>query len=80
MLVRVMEIPSSDGNFRFGGGQLQQFKEVDWFRDDDNVLKADGSTDADLADWLKKKNYFDATKAYLVLSQRRCFTINYSAP
>lgn len=37
MLIRILEIPASDEKFRFGGGQIQPFKEVDWFRDDNGT-------------------------------------------
>lgn len=86
-LIRVLEIPSSDGNFRFGGGQPQMFVEVDWFHDASEipdfppgevvptVLTEEGRSR--LTEFIMEKNYFDRSKAYLVLCPLFSFTINY---
>lgn len=79
-LIRVLEIPKGDGNFRFGGGQAQPFVEVDWFRDDNGPSMSDENGRKNLADFIKGKNYFNPAKAYLVLHQAASFTINYQAP
>lgn len=79
-LIRVLEIPRGDGNFRFGGGAPQTFVEVDWFRDDSgpSMNAADGREEIEA--FIRKKNYFSAAKAYLILHQAASFTINYKAP
>lgn len=79
MLIRVIEIPKSSGKFHFAGGESQIFKEVDWFRDESGMMNtADGREQ--IADFIKRKKYFDITKSYLVLHQNNTFTIGYCAP
>lgn len=83
-LVRVLEIPPSDGKFRFGGGAPQTFVEVDWFRDDPGVIPTPnfGTTEGreQVEKFIRQKNYFDPAKAYLVLHPQHSFTIGYKAP
>lgn len=78
-LIRVLEIPRSDGYFRFGGGQVQPFVEVDWFRDDSGPSMSDAEGRGQLEAYIKQKKYFNPLKAYLVLHQDASFTIGYSA-
>ena len=81
-LIRVLEIQPSDGHFRFGGGQPYPFVEVDWFHDGSQI-SPDYPTIADedgrrlLEENIRQKNYFNESKAYLVLSALGTFTINY---
>ena len=84
MLVRILEIPESTGNFHFGGGEPQTFMEVDWFRDeqptepDSPGMMETEEGRAQIADFVKGKRYYDPAKAYLVLHPGHSFTINYS--
>ena len=77
-LVRVLEIPPSSGKFHFHGGEPQTFIEVDWFRDDD--YPPEDRWQAELTTFLESKSYYRPDKAYLVLGDKRCFTIGYKAP
>lgn len=79
MLIRVLEIPPSSGNFHFGGAEPQVFREVDWFRDESGMMSTEEGR-GQIADFVKRKNYFNPAKAYLVLHQEHTFTIGYSAP
>lgn len=84
MLIRILEIPESSGNYCFGTGNLQNWKEVDWFRDDlssGNKTPMMGTPEGreQIKNFIKKKNYFHADKSYLVLHQDYTFTINYKA-
>ncbi len=79
-LIRVLEMPRGDGNFRFGAGAPQTFVEVDWFRDDIGPSMATFEGRADIEVFIRKKNYFKAHTPYLVLHQDASFTIGYSAP
>lgn len=86
MLIRVLEIPKPTGKFHFGGGEPQTFIEVDWFRDDPNPLAPSAwpmmrseEGRAQIIDHIKSKNYFDPTKAYLVLHPTNPMVINYQA-
>ena len=79
MLVRVLEIPSPTGEFHFSGGEAQTFVEVDWFRDDECMLSTDEGREQ-IEVFIRAKNYFDSSKAYLILHQTHPMTINYSAP
>ena len=87
MLIRVLEIPPSTGNFHFGGGEIQPFIEVDWFRDEGHpdhdadfemMTIQEGRTAVE--EMIRRKKYFSPDKAYLVLAQQNTFTIGYSAP
>ncbi len=85
MLIRVLEIAESTGNFHFDRGEPQTFMEVDWFRDEQPTPDSPGMMEteegrAQIADFVKGKRYYDPTKAYLVLHPGYSFTINYSAP
>jgi len=83
-LIRVIEIAPSSGDFYFGGGNPQVWIEVDWFREDNpppdwpTIDTVEGRVE--LKKFIKAKNYFDSSKAYLVLHQEHTFTIGYSAP
>ena len=79
MLIRILEIPPSSGNFHFGGGEPQEFVEVDWFRDDAWLIATEDGRNG-IADFIRQKRYFDPSKAYLVLHPTHTFTIGYSAP
>ena len=81
-LIRVLEIPRGDGNFRFSGGSPQTFMEVDWFRDDEPHFPQMKNPEDRQAfiDHVTSKKYYDPAKAYLVMHQDASFTINYSAP
>lgn len=79
-LIRVLEIPRGDGNFRFGGGAPQTFVEVDWFRDDSGPSMDTAEGRERIADFIRKKKYINPDKAYLVLHEAASFTINYKAP
>lgn len=91
MLIRIFEIPMSDGKFVFGG-RPKTFIEVDWFRDALEQREQLGWSDNDcptittaqgrtlLEEYIKTKSYFSAEKAFLVLAQEHSFTIGYSAP
>ena len=84
MLIRVLEIAKSNGEFCFGGGNEQVWKEVDWFRDDPPPLGDTQTMDteegrAQIIGFIKQKNYYDSSKAYLVLHQNHSVTINYRA-
>lgn len=77
-LVRVFQIPKNlPTQYHFGGGDLIEFMEVDWFRDEDNMIE---NQRQHLIDFIKAKKYFDTHKAYLVLHSTHTFTIGYSAP
>lgn len=78
MLVRVFEIPDGSGNYHFGGGEMQSFVEVDWFRDDS--LDCTQENQVAYTKFIRNKGYFNPQKAYLVLCPRYSFTINYRAP
>ena len=87
MLIRVLEIPPSTGNFHFSDGEEQIFIEVDWFKDDTSPLDpTSGPMMAyeggrkQIEEFIKAKKYFNPSKSYLVLHQEHSFTINYSAP
>ena len=81
-LIRVLEITPSDGAYRFGGGMQTPFVEVDWFHDG-SQMGPDYPTIADeagrkmLEENIRQKNYFNTSRAYLVLSALGTFTINY---
>lgn len=79
MLIRVLEIPSSSGNFHFSGAEKQAFLEVDWFRDETGMMSTEEGRNQ-IADFIKRKIYFNSAKAYLILHQNHTFTIGYSAP
>ena len=79
MLIRVLVIPHSSGNFHFSGAEQQVFKEVDWFRDEAGMMETPEGREQ-IADFIKKKKYFNPCCAYLVLHQSNTFTIGYSAP
>ena len=84
-LIRVLEIPPPTGNFHFGGGEVQTFTEVDWFRDEPGMTRSAPAMDSvrgreEIAEFIKGKDYFNPDKAYLVLHQEHSFTIGYSAP
>lgn len=78
MLIRVLEIPQSSGNFHFGGAEPQVFHEVDWFRDEHGMMNTEEGRHQ-IAEFISKKRYFNNAKAYLVLHQNHSFTIGYSA-
>lgn len=78
MLVRVLEIPAAKGDFCFSGGNPQTFVEVDWFRDDEGMLKTDDGKEV-ISNFIQGKKYFSADKSYLVLAQEGTFVINYTA-
>lgn len=84
MLIRVLEIPKSSGEFCFSGGNSQTWKEVDWFRDDDAPPEAPTMETKEgreeIKQFLTGKNYFSPDKAYLVLHEKHTFTINYKSP
>lgn len=79
MLIRVLEIPASSGNFNFSGAEKQTFLEVDWFLDERGMMSTEEGRNQ-IADFIKRKPYFSSNKAYLVLHQNHTFTIGYSAP
>ena len=85
MLIRVLEIPKSSGEFCFGGGNPQTWIEVDWFRDDLPPDMPDAPTMATeegrqmLVEFVKQKRYFDKNKSYLLLHPEHSVTINYEA-
>lgn len=82
-LVRVFEMPTFSGGFRFGGGKSETFVEVDWFRDDDGLGAPDITTSEGRAAWeafIKNKKYYKADRAFLVLHPSHPFTIGYLAP
>jgi hypothetical protein len=81
-LIRVFEIPPKTGNFHFGGGEPQTFMEIDWFRNDP-PFELDYSKASDVQEiknFIRAKNYYKPSKAYLVLHPVYPFTINYEAP
>lgn len=78
MLIRVLEVPPSSGQFHFGGGEAQTFVEVDWFRDD--MYPLTDETRAEYEKQLRAKNYFKPDRAYLVLHPTCSFTVGYDAP
>jgi hypothetical protein len=81
MLVRILEIPPTSGEFHFGGGKPQVFWEVDWFRDDSDPSHfATTEGRQKIIDFIKTKKYFKSDRAYLILHPLNTFTINYSAP
>lgn len=77
MLIRVFEIPPPTGRFHFGGGEVQRFVEVDWFRDDEG---ASPGGQQQITDFIQAKRYYRDGQAYLVLHPLHSFTINYAAP
>ena len=79
MLIRVLEIPASSGNFHFTGGEPQWFIEVDWFREIRGMMESEDGR-IQIADFIKRKPYFSKSKAYLVLHPSHTFTIGYEAP
>lgn len=81
-LIRVLEIPPPSGSYHFGGGELQTFTEVDWFRDDieDYPTMATEKGREQIKEFIMAKRYFNSKKAYLVLHQKHSFTIGYRAP
>jgi len=79
MLIRVLEIPSSSGNFHFSVAEKQTFLEVDWFRDETGMMSTEEGRNQ-IADFIRRKQYFRYDRAYLVLHQNHTFTIGYSAP
>lgn len=79
MLIRVLEIPPSSGDFHFQGGESQTFVEVDWFRDDKGMMANPEGRDF-IRHFIIDKNYYDPAKSYLVLHPKNSFTINYEAP
>lgn len=79
MLIRVLEIPASSGSFHFSGAEKQTFLEVDWLRDETGIMDTKEGRNQ-IADFIRKKSYFNSNKAYLVLHQNHTFTIGYSAP
>lgn len=86
MLVRVFEMPTFSGGFRFGGGKPETFIEVDWFRDDPPISPefagpsfATTEGRAQIADFIRAKNYFRLGKSYLVLHPQHPFTVDYEA-
>lgn len=84
MLIRVLEIPSSSGEFHFKGPEPQTFLEVDWFQDEnpmsDGKMMDTEEGRAQIAEFIKGKNYFNPNKAYIVLHQEHTFTVGYIAP
>lgn len=80
MLIRVLVIPKSSGKFCFSGGNLQQWVEVDFFRDDWLVQKeSPEETQKNLTAFIKQKPYFHESKAFLVLCEDCTFTVGYHA-
>ena len=88
-LIRVFEIPPPDGRYCFGGGKSMTFTEVDWFKDSlemwteemewretHSITTSQGRRA--LRAMIVEKNYFDSTKALLVLHSTHSFTINYA--
>ena len=77
LLVRVLIIAPSNGNFHFNGPEPMIFGECDWFRNegDSNLTE---EKKAELTAFIKTKNYYDERLAYLVLSSAFCFTIGYT--
>lgn len=82
MFIRVLEIHPGTGSFHFRGAEAQTWFEVDWFRDDNTPLEMYSVPRAqeELTSFIKKKNYYDPRKSYLVLYPKITFTINYEAP
>lgn len=86
MLVRVLEIPTPSGNSHFNGGEPQQFVEVDWFSDENQMdpdepgMMETGEGRQQVAEFIQGKQYFHPSKSYLVLHPSHSFTINYHAP
>lgn len=78
MLIRVLEIPKSNGKFCFGGGNPQTWIEVDWFRDNNRMMETESGRE-EIEKFIKHKNYFNPEKSYLVLHQNHTFTIGYFA-
>lgn len=80
MLIRILEIAPSSGNFHFGKGEIQHFVEVDWFRDDNGPDLSTEQGKSDISKFIQYKHYFDPNKAYLILHPTHSFTIGYEAP
>lgn len=84
ILIRVLEIPKPTGNLHFQKGEVQEFIEVDWFKDDVGptqkkyLMHTQDGRDT-VEEFIRGKKYFDPKKAYLVLHQSHTFTINYTA-
>ena len=57
-LVRVLEIPEFRGQFHFSGPSIEPFLEYDWFRYE---------TSEGLVDFVKRKQYYKPSCAYLIL-------------
>lgn len=71
-LVRVLEVPTSDGQFRFGGPQGQMFLEHDWFRSNpppDMEDMTDEELKAGVVEFVRAKRYIQPGKRYLVLAE-----------
>lgn len=71
-LVRVMEVPKSDGQFRFGGGAIQRWVEVDWFRSlppGGFEHMTDDEIKASIVEFVREKNYTRPGIQYLVLAE-----------
>jgi hypothetical protein len=82
MLVRVFEMPTFSGGFRFGAGKPETFIEVDWFRDDGPPTPDFGTAAGrgEVEQFIRGKVYFKPSRAYLVLHPEHPFTIGYNAP
>lgn len=79
-LIRVFEIPPCSGKFHFKGGEETPFVEVDWFRDDMGPSMATPEGRTAIEAFIKRKQYYKPTRAYLVLHQDATFTLGYHAP
>jgi hypothetical protein len=76
-LIRVFKLPTSfPSDFLFDGGQDVIFKQVDWFRDDENPLTPNNTSS--FVEWIKKKRY--ANSPLLILHPEFSLTIDYKAP
>jgi hypothetical protein len=68
MLVRVLEIPPTRGEFCFGGGVPQLWLEVDWFTTD-GCPEGDAVPPEDIMEFVKKKRYATPGRPLLILSR-----------
>ena len=82
MLIRILEIAPSSGEFCFSGGNPQKWVERDWFR-----LSVSNSPDIStdegkeqITSFIKQKKYYRPEQPLLVLHESHSFTIGYAAP
>lgn len=76
-LIRVFKMPEQYvREYCFGSGHPHTFMMVDWFGDDLQMMTTEGGRRS-LESFIKKKNYYQPDRAYLVVSEMGCFTINY---